>query len=247
MLNNNEHPVIEMQQDCNLYGCDYSYYVLFEAYNGMDAFFIEKQFMTLLRTRNNLYGYNTNDSSKDFSIDQYKENVIPPGVTSVHKRITKDHQLKCNGKTIYFYLRRRMNYTIQEVADVIGITKQAISRWENGDGCPKEEYMYKIASCYNVSVENLNDEIFIKSIFDSVKVTSRIIRTTKNENNLPLFKNIIYLCDKENISLSELERRANLTPRTIYHWDKHIPSTDKVKAVSDYFGISLDEIMREKM
>ena len=247
-LRSHYHPVDKLQQDYDLYGSNFSYYVLCEAYNGIDAFFIEKQFMSLLHTRDDAYGYNTEDSSSDFSLDQYEEHIIPVGSTKIHKRISKHQQPKCKDKTIYFYLRRKMNYTLDQAAEMIGVTKQAVSRWENGDGCPRKNLIDKVASCYKVSADDLNDEEFIKKVFSSSDIKSERVRRSTNKNgDSILFKNLLHLCNKEKISISELEQRTNISKRSIYDWSDHVPSIDKVKRVADYFGVTMDELMREDL
>lgn len=55
--------------------------------------------------------------------------------------------------------------------------------------------------------------------------------------------NISALCKKRGISLAELERQCDLKPRTIYRWDSNTPSVDKVKAVADFFDVTVDSIL----
>ena len=60
-----------------------------------------------------------------------------------------------------------------------------------------------------------------------------------------MVKKISALCKERGISLAELERKCKLKPRTIYRWDKNIPSADKVKQVADFFDLSMNELMNE--
>ena len=52
------------------------------------------------------------------------------------------------------------------------------------------------------------------------------------------------LCKKYNISVSELESKLEFSRGSICKWDVNTPSITKVKAVADYFGISIDELMK---
>lgn len=56
---------------------------------------------------------------------------------------------------------------------------------------------------------------------------------------------ITELCRERKISVLELERRAGLKQRTVYRWDDNMPSVDKVKAVADVLGVTVDDLLRE--
>ena len=51
------------------------------------------------------------------------------------------------------------------------------------------------------------------------------------------------LCKERNIAIPTLEKECGLKPSTIYKWDQSVPSVDKVKAVADYFGVSIDYVL----
>jgi len=57
---------------------------------------------------------------------------------------------------------------------------------------------------------------------------------------------IIKLCRERGISLAELERRAGLANRTIYKWSDSIPSVDKVIAVADILGVTVEELVKKE-
>lgn len=58
-----------------------------------------------------------------------------------------------------------------------------------------------------------------------------------------MVKNISAVCKRRGISLAELERQCGLKSRTIYRWDSNIPSVDKVRAVADYLGVTVDSLL----
>ena len=70
------HTVEMMQNDFDEYGGNYSYFILFEAYASYDAFAMEKNFMSLLGTRNPEVGYNYKDNSNEFSLKDFKKHKI---------------------------------------------------------------------------------------------------------------------------------------------------------------------------
>lgn len=60
-----------------------------------------------------------------------------------------------------------------------------------------------------------------------------------------LLDNIRLLAKKAGVSMAEVETKAGLGKKTIWRWAKVSPSADKLKRVSDYFGVTVDELLRE--
>lgn len=56
---------------------------------------------------------------------------------------------------------------------------------------------------------------------------------------MSISKRIEELCEKNNISIAELERRLNFGNSTIRKWDKSFPSIDKVSKVAEYFHVGI--------
>lgn len=55
------------------------------------------------------------------------------------------------------------------------------------------------------------------------------------------------LCDKRGINIFTLEKALGIGNGNIRRWDTSRPNIDKVEAVADYFGVSVDFILeREK-
>lgn len=51
------------------------------------------------------------------------------------------------------------------------------------------------------------------------------------------------LCRAKGISITELEKELGFGYGSIYRWEKSSPSIDKVKAVTDYFGITVNDLL----
>ena len=60
-----------------------------------------------------------------------------------------------------------------------------------------------------------------------------------------MLRQITELCKAKKLSLLELERQAGLKQRTVYRWDDNMPSVDKVKAVADVLGVTVDDLLRD--
>ena len=55
-------------------------------------------------------------------------------------------------------LRKRQNVTQEQLAETLGLTNQAISRWESENGYPDIEYIMPIATFFKVTANYLLDE-----------------------------------------------------------------------------------------
>ena len=51
--------------------------------------------------------------------------------------------------------RRRLGLTQCQVADRLGLTPQAVSKWESGVSCPDVVYLDELASVLDVGIEEL--------------------------------------------------------------------------------------------
>lgn len=60
---------------------------------------------------------------------------------------------------------------------------------------------------------------------------------------MDLLMRIKSLCVTHGTSIPKVEKACNFGNRAIYKWGTISPSIDKVVAVADYFGISIDELM----
>lgn len=58
-----------------------------------------------------------------------------------------------------------------------------------------------------------------------------------------MLDNIKALCKSHGVSLAEVERTCGLAQHTIYRWDTSKPAVDKVKAVADYFGVTVNYLL----
>lgn len=54
------------------------------------------------------------------------------------------------------------------------------------------------------------------------------------------------LCKSRGMSLTELEQNVKLSNGTICKWDGKSPGVDNVRKVADFFGVTVDELLREE-
>lgn len=59
-----------------------------------------------------------------------------------------------------------------------------------------------------------------------------------------LICNVKDLCKNKGITFAALERATGLSSGSLKKWGTNVPSVDKVKAVADYLGVTVDELLR---
>lgn len=52
------------------------------------------------------------------------------------------------------------------------------------------------------------------------------------------------LCKANKIPVYKLEEQTGISRNSISRWDKSIPSVDKVKKVADFFGVTVDSLLK---
>lgn len=60
-----------------------------------------------------------------------------------------------------------------------------------------------------------------------------------------MLQKIKALAKERGVTILQLEQECGIGQRSIYNWDTSVPAVDKVKAVADFFGITIDELMKE--
>lgn len=53
------------------------------------------------------------------------------------------------------------------------------------------------------------------------------------------------LCRERKVNITTLEKEVGLGFGTVYKWGKVSPSVDNLKLVADYFGCTVDELLKE--
>ena len=54
------------------------------------------------------------------------------------------------------------------------------------------------------------------------------------------------LAKERGLSIVQVEKECHLGKKSIYGWDNSKPSVDKVKRVADFFGTTIDELVKEE-
>ena len=86
-------------------------------------------------------------------------------------------------------LRKKANLTQNDLASMLGVSRQAVTKWENGVGIPDIDNIKKIASIFNTSIDELLDYKVEEIKFECGSVIETIDKEqsrTKNVDNFVL-------------------------------------------------------------
>ena len=59
-------------------------------------------------------------------------------------------------------LRKEHGYSQEQLSDELGVSRQAVSKWERGEASPDTDNLIALARLYNISVDNLLFESSVK-------------------------------------------------------------------------------------
>lgn len=96
-------------------------------------------------------------------------------------------------------LRKEQNYTIQKVANLLNVSKAAVSKWENTDD-PSIDNLYSLSKIYNVSVEELldgklNDETNVDYWKRNYDLSTYKVEESIQNNNIDNLKKYFEHCN----------------------------------------------------
>ena len=69
------------------------------------------------------------------------------------------------------------------------------------------------------------------------------MQAVKKENPYNLYEGIQKICEQRHISIAELERKTGLGNGVIRKWDHASPTLRTILAVTDYLGVTLNDLM----
>lgn len=52
------------------------------------------------------------------------------------------------------------------------------------------------------------------------------------------------LAKERGLTVMQVEEQCGIGKRSIYNWDENVPAVDKVKRVADFFGVTVDELVK---
>ena len=65
----------------------------------------------------------------------------------------------------------------------------------------------------------------------------------EKQSNINLYESVQRICNERNITISEVERKAGLGNGVIRKWDHASPTLRTLFAVTDYLGVTLNDLL----
>ncbi len=146
-------------------------------------------------------------------------------------------------------IRKKTGFSQEKLAEKIGVSRQAVTKWETGNGIPDIENLVNISKLFNISLDELILEKEIKKekleyVFESI-----------NEYDIDSIKNFdIKLCDANSIFINGYDGEKlyiKLYSNTLMHIEKNLKvKIDDIKNcidifINNYKGYTRSELKEE--
>ena len=79
-------------------------------------------------------------------------------------------------------IRKEHHLSQEELAEILDVSRQAVSKWEQGNGYPEVETLLLFSSKLNVSLDSLMSTEIAKETSNNANVTGTIVITSPYEN-----------------------------------------------------------------
>ena len=143
-------------------------------------------------------------------------------------------------------LRKEQKLTLEKFAEPLGVTKQAVGRWEKGERQPSLALFSKIAESYEISTDYL------------LGLSDRREKTQQEEGRMYspklLSERIKSLRKQQGLTLEQVGVEIGVTKQTTSRWETGVrqPSLEMLARIAEFYGVSADYLLglsdkRERM
>ena len=81
-------------------------------------------------------------------------------------------------------IRKERTLSQEELAEILGVSRQAVSKWEQGDGYPEVEKLLLLSSELNISLDNLMSTEFAQKSGKIQRMEAGLITITSPHENV---------------------------------------------------------------
>ena len=93
-------------------------------------------------------------------------------------------------------LRKAKGLSQEELANILGLSRQAISKWERAETSPDTDNLICLARLYNISIDKLLD-----TSESTEEIKERIVQERINEISSKNEETINHILDREDVSI----------------------------------------------
>ena len=130
-------------------------------------------------------------------------------------------------------LRKKSGYSQEELADKLGLSRQAVSKWERAESSPDTDNLICLARLYNVSLDDL---------LNTNQSVDDIVRNVKDKEEEKKANDSVRI-DDEGIHVKSKEgETVEITGNRIHIYDKDGNVIDKRKSKTPLYEIIIDSI-----
>lgn len=153
------------------------------------------------------------------------------------------------------YIRSSFNKSMQNVADRLGISKQTVSKWENGQRPIPEKRLNELADLFNLPLKYFDKELsdIEKYEIECIKLKKKLGYYEDNEGNKIININSnedmkmsmqLELIEEKIDSLKVIDKITRIM--TFEDLDKNISSTEQVSNIINSYELLSDIILSKK-
>ena len=143
-------------------------------------------------------------------------------------------------------LRKEQKLILEKFAEPLGVTKQAVGRWEKGERQPSLALLSKIAESYEISTDYL------------LGLSDRREQSQQGEGQeyspKLLSERMKFLRKQKGLTLEQFGVEIGVTKQTTSRWETGLrqPSLEMLAKVAEFYGVSADYLLglsdkRERM
>jgi len=122
-------------------------------------------------------------------------------------------------------LRKRKNLKQNELADILYVTHQAVSKWENGKSIPSIEIMYELTKLFNVSIDYLLEDTEIREndyetklrLYPRESVISQFLRNKDLDDKISEIFYLLNKWERKTIIDMIISGKIMINPKSIWH------------------------------
>lgn len=155
-------------------------------------------------------------------------------------------------------LRKKMGLSQADLAEKLGISPQAVSKWESGKNLPDIDFFCELAWLFDTTIDNMvRSELFLGEKKERVKLPANVSALAENKETRKLLESLAPYCSEtelNNIAKEMGRQNLKLSLAANVEWrdDKRVKNAlispevlreDTLREIAPYFAKSIGEAL----